>query len=356
VYPLLFADHGLSAAEISSLFALWSVTAFALEVPSGAWADMVSRRRLLALGQVLRALGFAMWVAVPSYPAFAAGFVLWGAGGALTSGTEQALVYDELAALGHAADYPGVMGRAGTARLLGNAAAVLAATPLVVLGGYRLAGAVSVVACLAAAGVALSFPEAPRVEDAGEGRYLATLRAGLREAAGYRVVRNAVLLAALLSGLWAIDEYLPLLAGADGASVAEVQAVATALAGRCARKRPAAVAGLVGGGAALLAAGALVRHPAGFALVALAMGALSLGDVLVDARLQESIEGSARATVTSVAGFGAEVTAVMLYGAYGLGAAGGLDVATLVAAFAVPLALVALVTPRWLPRVSPTSV
>ena len=51
----------------------------------------------------------------------------------------------------------------------------------------------------------------------------------------------------------------------------------------------------------LLAAGALVRHPAGFVPIAAAMGALSLAEVLVDARLQDSIGGSARATVTSVA-------------------------------------------------------
>ena len=47
VYALLFADTGLPLWQISSLFALWSLTAVVLEVPSGAWADTVSRRRLL---------------------------------------------------------------------------------------------------------------------------------------------------------------------------------------------------------------------------------------------------------------------------------------------------------------------
>ncbi len=360
MYALLFVDHGMSAGQISSLFALWSVTAFTLEVPSGALADRVSRRRLLALAMVLRGIGFGLWVGAPSYLSFAVGFMLWGAGSAMASGTEQALVYDGLAALGHPAAYPGLMGRAGTARLLGNAAGTLAAAPLVALGGYPLAGWLSVAVCLAAAAVAWSFPEAPRVEAVGEGGYLATLRAGVREAATHRVVRSVVLLAALLSGLWVIDEYLPLLAGSDGASVAAVpllllpmvlgQAAGSALAGRCARLRPVALAGVLAAGAALLALGALVRHPAGFLPIAVAMGALSLGNVLVDARLQDSIEGSARATVTSVAGFGAEVVAVLLFGAYGLGAAAGLDGAELVAAFAVPLGLLAVATPRWLPR------
>ncbi len=316
MYALLFVDHGMSAGQISSLFALWSVTAFTLEVPSGALADRVSRRRLLALAMVLRGIGFGLWVGAPSYLSFAVGFMLWGAGSAMASGTEQALVYDGLAALGHPAAYPGLMGRAGTARLLGNAAGTLAAAPLVALGGYPLAGWLSVAVCLAAAAVAWSFPEAPRVEAVGEGGYLATLHAGVREAATHRVVRSVVLLAALLSGLWVIDEYLPLLAGSDGASVAAVP---------------------------------LLLLPMVLP-IAVAMGALSLGNVLVDARLQDSIEGSARATVTSVAGFGAEVVAVLLFGAYGLGAAAGLDGAELVAAFAVPLGLLAVATPRWLPR------
>lgn len=78
VYALLFSDTGLSIWQISSLFALWSITGILLEVPSGAWADAVSRRLLLWLGPLLTATGFALWVIVPSYWAFALGFVLWG--------------------------------------------------------------------------------------------------------------------------------------------------------------------------------------------------------------------------------------------------------------------------------------
>lgn len=39
LYALLFLDTGLSAAEISLLFAAWSVTALLTEVPAGALAD-----------------------------------------------------------------------------------------------------------------------------------------------------------------------------------------------------------------------------------------------------------------------------------------------------------------------------
>ena len=61
VYALLFADAGLSVAQISVLLALWSVVGLVLEVPSGAWADTVSRRALLAGGAVVYAAAFATW-------------------------------------------------------------------------------------------------------------------------------------------------------------------------------------------------------------------------------------------------------------------------------------------------------
>jgi predicted MFS family arabinose efflux permease len=360
VYALLFADTGLSPGRISALFAIWSLTAFLCEVPSGALADLVSRRRMLAFAQVLRAAGFLLWVALPSFPAFAAGFVLWGMASALTSGTEQALVYDELAALGHAEEYPRLMGRAETAQLLGNAAATALAAPVVALGGYPLAGAFSVAVSLLAAAVALSLPEAPRVEEVAEGAYLATLRAGLGEAARHRVVRLALLLAALLPGLWAVDEYLPLLAGDKGAATEAVpllllpmlacQAAGNILAGRLARLRPTRVAAMIGTGAALLAAGALLG-PAWLALLVIApgMALFSLSNVLIDARLQDTMRGTARATVTSVAGFGAELTAFAVFGGYALATALGLSVAGTVALVAVPMGLLALVAPRWLP-------
>jgi MFS family permease len=60
---------------------IWSVTSFVFEVPSGAWADTVDRRRLLVLSAAIYAAAFASWVVFPSFLGFAAGFVLWGSAG-----------------------------------------------------------------------------------------------------------------------------------------------------------------------------------------------------------------------------------------------------------------------------------
>jgi hypothetical protein len=74
------------------------------------------------------------------------------------------------------------------------------------------------------------------------------------------------------------------------------------------------------GAAALALGGAgLLGHPVGLAAVALFYGLYRLVLVVVGARLQQRIEGTARATVTSVAAVGTELATFGLYAAWALG-------------------------------------
>jgi hypothetical protein len=108
------------------------------------------------------------------------------------------------------------------------------------------------------------------------------------------------------------------------------------------------VATVTAAGAVLLAAGALSGHPLGFLGVGAFYAALWFGTVVSGARLQERMTGAARATVTSVGGVGAEAVALLVYGGFGLGGLWA-PVPLLVAALAVPLLLLAVAMPRWLP-------
>ncbi|MFD7437134.1 MFS transporter [Streptomyces sp. NPDC059861] len=342
VYALLFGDTGLSLGQISSLFALWSVSGVLLEVPSGAWADAVSRRLLLGLGPLLTAVGFALWVLTPSYWAFALGFVLWGAGGALGSGALEALVYEELDRLGAADSYARVTGRARAAGLVAVMAAMGLAGPVLAVGGYPLVGAASVLTCLLTAAVATRFPEHRRKTSEGDG-WSTTLHAARRPG---RPVTAALLLVAAVGSVWgALDEYTPLLVRDTGVPdwagpclLLLIWAGATAgslLAGPAERLGTAGFAGLLAGSALALAVGALARSPAGLVLVAVAFGGFQLANVLADARLQRRIEDGARATVTSIAGLGTELATVAVFGAYAaIGSATGHS--TAFAVFAVP--------------------
>ena len=359
VYALLFSDTGLTVWQISSLFCLWALTGVLLEIPSGAWADAVSRRLLLWFGPLLTAAGFTLWVLAPSYWAFALGFVLWGAKGALGSGALEALVYEELDRLGAADRYGAVMGRARAAGLVAVMASMPLTGPVLAFGGYPAVGLASVLACLLTAGTATRFPEhrepagAVKGDDArrevpgdGAGEWLGdgtgekpgdgsgdgwtrTLRAGLAEARADRSVRGALLLVPAVTAVWgALDEYTPLLVRDTGVAESAVPnwllliwagaTVGGLLAGVGRRLGTDGFAGLLAVSAVALAAGAWVRTPAGIGLVALSFCGFQLASVLADARLQDRIGGTGRATLTSVAGVGTDLTTIAVYGAYGV--------------------------------------
>lgn len=340
---------------------IWSAGSTLLEVPSGAWADAVSRRLLLCLAPLFAAAGFTLWVLVPSYPAFAAGFLLWGAGGALASGSLEALVFTELGHLGAAGRYARTIGRARTAETLGVLASTVLAGPVLAAGGYAAIGAASVFACLLAAAVATRFPEHRGAAAAGAGPdddegddlgWSASLRAGLAEVRADGTVRAAVLLLAVVTAIWgALDEYTPLLAGDTGVARETVPALLLLLwAGVTVggllvplgeRLTDRGYAALLAGSGLALAAGALLARPAGFGLVAAGFCGFQLASVLADARLQERITGAGRATVTSLAGTATDLGTIAVYGGYALlatGAGNGIAFAVMT----VPYLLVAL--------------
>ncbi|NMN95188.1 MFS transporter [Antrihabitans stalactiti] len=384
LYAILFADHGLDAAQISSLLVIWSLTSFVLEVPSGAWADTVSRRGLLVLGALLTGAGFAAWTVFPSYLGFAIGFVLWGTGGALDSGTFEALLYDELTARSAARDYARVMGYARSAAEFGALLGILAATPLFAWGGYGLVGWVSVAVCGVAASLAWSLPPAAKaasvaavadLEDDADAvpildehrsplhTYVSMLRTGIAEVVERPTVRWGVLLASMLFGFTAFDEYFGLLAEENGASTQTIPLlvgltvagtlIGSALAGRTAKMRSATMAWALVVAAVALAVGALtggagVVGVAGFAAIGVGYGIISNAVVVTEARLQDSIEGPARATVTSVSGLLSEVVALAVFGAVALGSV-WLPISVNVALLAVPVLLTAVLVPKWLP-------
>ncbi|MGQ0574476.1 MAG: MFS transporter [Pseudonocardia sp.] len=356
LYALLFLDTGLSVAQVSLLFAIWSGVGFVAEVPSGALADRYSRRAALVASGVAQAVGFGVWMALPGFAGFAAGFVLWGLGGTLASGAFEALLYDGLADAGAADQYARVNGWAVAAGLVAQVPVAVAATLLFTAGGYAAAGWVSVGLCLAAAALATRFPEPPRTgsggddsddsDDEGGPGYLATLRAGLAEAAGSPGVRAAVVAVAALTGLDALEEYFGIVALDWGVPTALVPlatlaiplagAAGAALGGAANRLPAGALAATFAFGLVLLGAAGLVAHPAGLVAVTAFYGLYRTVTVVADARLQERIASSSRATVTSVAALGTEVACFVVYGAWAVGGLLPVTVVWLAVAAALP--------------------
>ncbi|MDL9936776.1 MFS transporter [Gordonia sp. ABSL1-1] len=353
-----------SPTQISALFVVWSVTAFVAELPTGVVADRFSRRRLIVASPIVTAAGFALWTWWPSLPAYAAGFVLWGVGGALRSGSAQALVYDELAACGQAGRYPVIAGRIRAAESVGVLGGTVAAAPLLSWGGYAAAGAASVAACVVSATAAAFLPESHcrTVGDdsvgavTAEGGWRQVVRDGGRVVRSDAAVRWLVGLVVALTWVAALDEYLPLLAESiltqsnrsSGSVVPEVAAlmlivdVGVVAGGLAARWRPGTrmFGGVLGGGALALAAAAVWERPAAMLLVAMAFGVFTWAHVVTEAALQDRLSPRSRATVGSIVGVGEEVVAVGAFGAWALGSR-WCDPAALFAVAAGPYVVVA---------------
>jgi hypothetical protein len=340
-----------------------------LEIPSGVWADVTSRRLLLVLAPLLSAAAFGLWTVAPSYPAFAAGFVLWGAQGALQSGALEALVFEELDRAGAASRYARVMGRATAAGTVASMLAMGVAAPAFAAGGFGAVGAASVLACLAAAAVATSLPEHRAAREPGSSAglkaYPSVLGSGLADVRARPALRGAVLLVPAVTAIWgALDEYVPLLAAGTGVGTANVALLALLVCagvalggvagGRAAGLSRRGLARLLAVAAAALALGALSAAPAGFVLVAASFGLFQAATVAADARLQDAIAGPARSTVTSLAGLATESLVLGVYAGYGAASAVAGD-ATLFACFAgaylvVAAALLARPRARSAPR------
>ena len=362
---MLFSDHGLSAAQVSSLFVVWSITGFVFEIPSGAWADTIDRRTLLALSGIAYTVAFTCWTAFPGYAGFAAGFALWGLSGALMSGTFEALVFDALAARSATSGYARLMGWAHSVAMAGVLAGTALGTPLYAWGGYPLVGWASVGAAAVHTVLAWMLPTDRPVRADPERepltrRYGAMLRAGLREAARHGSVRAMIVIYALVFGLSAYDEYFPILARDAGAATVDVpllvgvmmlgQFAGTALAGRTAAMPARVMATLLATSAVLVSLGALGGGIAGVAAITVGYGVLHNAIIVSEARLQQLIESDARATVTSVAGLSTEVVVLAVYATFAIGSA-WLSVATLVALLGLPMLGVAVAARRRLPPV-----
>lgn len=131
-------SRGLDVRQMVWLEILYAACALLLEVPSGALADRWSRRNTLVLSALCVVGEYVALIQARGFSGFALAALAAAAAGALASGTDNALLYDTLQALGRAADFERLLGRI---RLWGTLAGLLAA-----LGGARLADSLGLVA------------------------------------------------------------------------------------------------------------------------------------------------------------------------------------------------------------------
>ena len=338
IYAIMMGANGISPLELSTLFIVWSGSALVFEVPSGVIADRFSRKGLLVASGFIKGSVFIVWWLAPHYWGYLVGFIVWGFGSSLVSGTSESLLFDTLKARtdprtqrDETDAFARIYGRGLVAANLGVATALLAGG-YAAHAGYALPLAESAaMPMLASLLVAFAFAEPPRSagppvdasnsdtpcpdppRSAIRSRFGATLAAGLAEVRASRTMLRIVAMAATLATAYGtLDEYVgPFFTETRAFSLGEIGVIYAALYAmktlgmEASHRLPVrtlrgiawlAAAATIGLGASTLASGYAIAVAIGayFALSAAC-------EVLLQTRLQHEIEGHARATVTSLA-------------------------------------------------------
>ena len=313
LYALMFVEAGLSPNEIGVCLAAWSLTSFLLQIPAGVIADRFSRRAILALAQAIRAAGYVIWLFYPDFWGFFAGFILWGIKSAFTGGTFEALVFDELKALGREADYTRIIGRTQSAGFIAILAASLGAALVIRLGFHAVIQA-SVAAGLIATILPMTLARAPRSAVAGDISYFEHLRLGLAQTISNRTLLGLVFFLSLVLALGGtLDEFFSILGAKAGltkplvalliGAMSAGQAIASALAHRVRHVATPWLYALFALGGGFLAVTAWLFQPWAMGLLIVFSAVFKVIDVIWEGRMQPIIPDETRATIGSVRGF-----------------------------------------------------
>lgn len=117
VFTILFLDFGLTLEQFAILNIVWSLTIVLAEVPSGALADIVGRKRLVVFAASLMVIEMALIVFAPIgnssilFYLFLGNRICSGLSEAAASGADEALAYDSLKALGRESDWSKILVR-----------------------------------------------------------------------------------------------------------------------------------------------------------------------------------------------------------------------------------------------------
>jgi MFS family permease len=118
VFALLFLEHGLTWEEFGILNGIWAISIILLEVPSGALADTIGRKRLIVLAALCMMIEMLALLFAPMnggssvFFLFALNRIISGVAEAAVSGADEALAYDSLKSAGREKEWGDVLEKA----------------------------------------------------------------------------------------------------------------------------------------------------------------------------------------------------------------------------------------------------
>ena len=117
VFFLFFLEHGLTLVDFGILNAIWAITIIVLEVPSGALADTIGRKKLIIFAAICMVAEMLALLLAPMdgssavFFLFAHNRVISGVAEAAVSGADEALVYDSMKVAGREEEWTAIMAK-----------------------------------------------------------------------------------------------------------------------------------------------------------------------------------------------------------------------------------------------------
>lgn len=105
IWVLYMVYKGLPLWQIGIIEGIFHTTSFIFEVPSGAWADLFGRKKVMVAGRGACAVSALILLFSNHFLGFAIGFIISAIGYNLNSGSEEALVYDSMKQAGIEEEY-----------------------------------------------------------------------------------------------------------------------------------------------------------------------------------------------------------------------------------------------------------
>lgn len=175
IWVLYLAYCGMNLMQIGLLEGIYHATSVVCEIPSGALADLVGRKRSMLLGRLCVTISCIIMLYTRNFWWFAISFLLQALGNNFNSGSEEALVYDSMICLGEEENYIRINGRINMVLEVSQTIATVAGGVMAEYSYFVCYAACTVISLLAVVPVIL-MAEPPVLKQPEEKKHLAAGR------------------------------------------------------------------------------------------------------------------------------------------------------------------------------------
>lgn len=326
IYNAFFEFQGITIDRIAYLLAFWAFSAMVFEIPSGALADRFSHKKMILIAPLLKSLTFIIWaLAGSSVLLYGLGFMIWALASTLRSGTTEAYLYEILKEQDHIKEYEAILGKVKFAKQIAIGMSMISGG-IIAYFNMPMVFYLSVIPLWLSAFYAFKLPESKMIaqDHISYWGHMKNAKHALFHNKALQVLLIYALLISLFGDLEEFDQlyykFLKLPIWSFGAI-----AFATSILSSLAMAKAYTLKNIKGVyvilptlSLVLLLGVNVFSSYASILCLVLAYVVISPLYVLIDGKIQKSIEDQSRATVTSLNGLFVNMLGVLITPVFGL--------------------------------------